>query len=526
MSYSNQHFHIDKIQTLKDLEEIIDKLRVLSANEKSDGVISIIEKAIEKSCRLNHSIATIKLYELRIKQLFGNRNTVSSISKTLQDMKNLATKMNYTEGLILCYSIEWGFEKFIGNQTKSKKAILKAMELLKSSNNLDIYTYNVTRYSYAIEIWLEDYDFKSCEIFEECVSYFINVGNYKGLFHSLGYLSIIYLHMQKRNKAIKIAQKILSMKLDLEILPKDLQVIAYYFLGVSFKLQCSLSKAKTFFLKVKQIFEQNKMIKSTYYIPTLSHLLVITALQGNLDTSQKEIAQIEKLLEMDVLRSNLTKFNENQIKHTFNLTKFYVYSRTAVYEKIEDQKLISIILKDCKLYYSDFVMLSEFMLVADINSKNLRQMLLINNYSINRIKHIIRFKLEKQKSLSKISKEQKIQNCIAILKNRIKTGMNTYIEHVYVDLLIANQLFSSKRYAEISPLLKKYQKRLHKIDVLEMRIFMEAFIQVGAYKNGDPLGPALQYMAIKKCRLYGFSRLENRLLDYLQLQHKEITRTI
>ncbi|GAH84959.1 unnamed protein product, partial [marine sediment metagenome] len=170
--------------------------------------------------------------------------------------------------------------------------------------------------------------------------------------------------------------------------------------------------------------------------------------------------------------------------------------------------------------------LSEFMLVADINSKNLRQMLLINNYSINRIKHIVRFKLEKQKSLSKIGKEQKIQNCIAILKNRIKTGMNTYIEHVYVDLLIANQLFSSKRYAEISPLLKKYQKRLHKIDVLEMRIFMEAFIQVGAFKSGDPLGPALQYMAIKKCRLYGFSRLENTLLKYLQLQQEQITRTM
>ncbi|MCG3224811.1 MAG: hypothetical protein H7647_10115 [Candidatus Heimdallarchaeota archaeon] len=55
---------------------------------------------------------------------------------------------------------------------------------------------------------------------------------------------------------------------------------------------------------------------------------------------------------------------------------------------------------------------------------------------------------------------------------------------------------------------------------MKCRIFMEAFIQVGAYKNGDPLGPALQYMAIKKCRNYGFSRLENKLLDYLQLQRK------
>jgi len=54
-----------------------------------------------------------------------------------------------------------------------------------------------------------------------------------------------------------------------------------------------------------------------------------------------------------------------------------------------------------------------------------------------------------------------------------------------------------------------------------MRIFMESFIQVGTYKNGNPLGPALQYMAIKKCRLYGFSRLENTLLNYMNLQHKD-----
>ena len=70
------------------------------------------------------------------------------------------------------------------------------------------------------------------------------------------------------------------------------------------------------------------------------------------------------------------------------------------------------------------------------------------------------------------------------------------------------------------------KNNLHKIEVLEMRVFMEAFIQVGAYKNGDPLGPALQYMAIKKCRLYGFSKLENNLLDYLNMQKKDALRSL
>ena len=96
------------------------------------------------------------------------------------------------------------------------------------------------------------------------------------------------------------------------------------------------------------------------------------------------------------------------------------------------------------------------------------------------------------------------------------------MEHAYTDLLIAQELFSLKRYAEISPLLKKYERRLNQIEVLEMRIFMEAFIQVGKFKNGDPLGPALQYMAIKKCRDNGFSRLESKLIDYLNLQKTDM----
>ncbi|MBY8999312.1 MAG: hypothetical protein KGD64_00150 [Candidatus Heimdallarchaeota archaeon] len=112
------------------------------------------------------------------------------------------------------------------------------------------------------------------------------------------------------------------------------------------------------------------------------------------------------------------------------------------------------------------------------------------------------------------------------IKKRATTNKTTFTEYTYTGLLIVQQLFSLKRYAEIFPLLKQYENRLQRIEVLEMSIFMEAFTQVGAYKDGDPLGPALQYMAIKKCRLYGFSRLENKLLNYLQLQHKEITRAI
>jgi len=49
-----------------------------------------------------------------------------------------------------------------------------------------------------------------------------------------------------------------------------------------------------------------------------------------------------------------------------------------------------------------------------------------------------------------------------------------------------------------------------------MRIFMEAFIQVGKFNNGDPLAPASHFMAIKRCREHNFTRLEELLLDHQQ----------
>jgi len=238
------------------------------------------------------------------------------------------------------------------------------------------------------------------------------------------------------------------------------------------------------------------------------------------------VKEADTLLQTEFIKKNLDENTKKQITHTHNLTKFYNLSRLSNYTSQEHQELIEEIYEGCKVNYSDFMTFSEFILNSNLDSDKLQSLLTIDNFSINRVKHLTEFVLEKQTLETEISRKQKVLNCIAILEKRVKTSKTTFIEHVYADLLIAQQLFSLKRHAEISPLLKQYESRLHRIEVLEMRVFMEAFVQVGAYKNGDPLGPALQYMAIKKCRNYGCSRLENKLLDYLQLQQKEITRTI
>ena len=257
-----------------------------------------------------------------------------------------------------------------------------------------------------------------------------------------------------------------------------------------------------------------------------SYLATVKGLQGKTDQVYALIKDAKTLLQTDYMKTNLDQITRKQIVHTLNLVKFYNISRLGNYAPHEHQELIGKIIDNCKDLYSDFMTLSEFILSANLGSDKLQQLLEIDNFSINRVKYLIEFMFEKQKLDTEINREQKVSNCIVILEKREKTTKTTFMEDAYTDLLIAQQLFSLKRYAEITPLLKKYENRLKQIEVLEMRIFMEAFIQVGAYKNGEPLGPALQYMAIKKCRLYGFSRLENKLLDYLQLQQQEITRTI
>lgn len=169
------------------------------------------------------------------------------------------------------------------------------------------------------------------------------------------------------------------------------------------------------------------------------------------------------------------------------------------------------------------MLLSEFILNSNLEINKLRELLSTNNFSINRVKHFISYEIlnRTQKTLG----NELFLERIEILENRTKTNLTTFIENALAELMIAQQLFSLTRYSEIYPLLRKYKNNLKKIEVLELRIYMEAFIQVGAFKNGDPLGPARQYMAIKKCQNYGFSRLENKLLDYLTLQGSDILRT-
>jgi len=129
---------------------------------------------------------------------------MKQIEEHLFLMKQIASNLDYQEGLILAFSIEWGVERFKGNEEKSLEALQKSMDLLEACSNCSCYTYNITHYSYAFDKWKRESDPNCACIFEECIDYFERKGYYKGLIRALGYLSTIYFQTQKESRGATI----------------------------------------------------------------------------------------------------------------------------------------------------------------------------------------------------------------------------------------------------------------------------------------------------------------------------------
>lgn len=511
------------------IDEILRKLRVLVSNDRSNQAITKVTKeAIKKFIKMGNHKGLVDLYGLLILQLEYLNENADYVSVLIEKMQKTAEKHQYNEGLALTYSYLWYNEKLKGNAKASREAIFKAKEIIDNLEEYEDYNYYFVIYSFAMDQWLEKHDTSVMSLLEDCIQYYYKNNFHRSLAQTFSFLSVVYTRKHKNTKILKLGNEILANRTLFEKLPPDVGGIIYYFTGLGHMLNANLVMAESYFSQaydiLKPIYESS--IYFSNFLILHSYLATVKGLQGKTNAACAIIKDVEIFLQTAHTKKNLDQSTKKQIIHTLNLVKFYNISRLGNYNPQEHQVLIGEIIENCKDLYSDFMTLSEFILNSNLDSEKLQQLLEIDNFSVNRVKHLIEFSIEKQKTETEINQDQKTLNCISILKTRTITPKTTFMEHVYADLLIAQQLFSSKRYAEIAPLLKKYENRLNKIEVLEMRIFMEAFIQVGAFKNGDPLGPALQYMAIKKCRLYGFSRLENKLLDYLHLQHKEIIRTV
>jgi len=514
---------INQIRLEKDFIETIDALRIIASNKKSNEILKLIDMALKKSRSLNQDIAIINLLELKIKQRFHLGADIEELSANLQEMIELALKTDYDEGLALAYTTKWGIEKFQGNNKISRESLVKAKDAVSKVNSKD-YTYYVCTYSFAVQEWLVNRDNKVEEILEECCNYFYSRGFYHGLVMGLGILKIIYQQTQNKEKSMKLTKKILGGRNLLMEIPKEIRSNIHFFIGFSQELSFNLETSEEYLLKTKNALKPiyKTSIYSGYYPTALSYLTTTYALQGRLEMAVKQMKEVDVLIEEGLATRNLDSFSTKQMKHIFNLTKFYIHSRLQNFQLEDLQELVQTILANTSKYYSNAIFFSEFLLHAKLTKEQLIKIKNLNIPSTKRVEHIITFLIEKTTHTD----EKQIEQSIFTLKKRPFKERMTFVEKAFADLLAAQEYYKLNRYAEIYPLLKKYENQLHRIEVLELRIFMEAFIQVGAFKSGNPLGPALQYMAIKKCRNYGFSRLENKLLDYLQLQQKEIGRTI
>ncbi len=375
-------------------------------------------------------------------------------------------------------------------------------------------------YIYAVEKWLEHRELESAKILENCFNYFSTNGFYHGSAMSLGILAIIFQQTQSKKDSMKLLERNIYNTDVLSKMPTEIQSIIQFFIGFSHGLNFNLKEAEKHLTDAQNILKTiyRKSIYSGYYLITLSQLTAVYALQGKIDLAYKQMKEVEQLIDEGIVTKNLDSFSKKQIIHSFNLVTFYIKSRFLDFKAEDSEELIQEIFHNIDRFHSNAIFFSEFLLSSNPSEEQLIKIKELNNPSTKRVEHVINFLIARTIQ----SEEQQILRSITKLKKRPVEERMTYTERAFADLLAAREYYSIKRFAEIAPLLKRYEKRLYRIEVLELRIFMEAFIQVGAFKNGDPLGPALQYMAIKKCRQYGFSRLEDKLLDYLKMQQRDI----
>ncbi|MHA1445643.1 MAG: hypothetical protein ACTSSN_03055 [Candidatus Heimdallarchaeaceae archaeon] len=511
---------IELAESKENLREILGDICLLSSNERSNKeIILLLDKAIEKSELFNDEVSLVNLIGYKIPMIYSNRENISEVRKLISRMKSISEKNSYNDILSWVYSYIWYIEKFEGNRKKSIEALEYSLELLDGLSHYDEYIYHFVRYSYAVEQWLEKRDSKSSTILEECADFFHLNGYFHSFAKALCILVIIYQQTQNKEKSMELTKKILNNYNLLLNISEEIQSIVHYFIGVSHELSFNLCDAEKHLLKTERILKSiyKTSIYSRYYLTALSHLTSTYALQGKFELASDQMGRVEELLEEEIAIKNLDSFSKSQVIHDFNLTKFYLKSRLNNFSVEKLQDLIQTIHSNVDTYHSNGIMLSEFILNANLTKTELQTMRKLNNPSIRRVEHILDFLLFQGSDNDK----QTLQR-IDTLKRRPVEERMTYVERAFADLLAAQEYYKINRFLEIQFLLKNYQNHLHSIEVLELRVFMEAFIQVGAFKSGDPFGPALQYMAIKKCRNHGFSRLENRLLNYLDMQNNDI----
>ncbi len=505
---------VKKLASLLSKEELrsfIAPLRIFASNNKFDKkTIEIVEKTIEKCLIIEDKKSLVDLYELKISQIEHLNDHIDIISEILQSMRSISTEIDYRGGLALSYNIEWFVEKTKGCKEKSRKAVDQSIVLVNDKSMHDKYAYYICYYSYAIDQWLEKHDPTSADILEACAEYFFQNGYYRSLVQTLGILAIIYQRTKSREKVLETSKSLLENNFIFEQLPKDVQAYSHYLVGYGYTLQCSLSEAEAHFEKSRKILKESykSSIYFGYYFTTLSHLSAIYALQGKLDQATQSVDKTEKLLQDKFIQESLDKVSKRQITHTFNLTKFYVQTRKEDFNIEESGDLIETIYSGIQINYSDAIMLSEFLLNAQLSYEQLLELQKKDNVSLKRVKHITSFMMEKTRTDVELTAVERLRNCIVTLWKRRVPKDDTFVEQSFVDLLLAQQYYDLGRFDEMNKLLKNYSDNLDTIEVLEQKLFIKGMMYFAAHRSGDFTAAPKFYKIIEECKSNDFTSLE------------------
>ena len=502
---------LDSIQTKKDFRALINQFRLLASNERANAkVLALLDKAIEKNSKLADKKTLIDLYGLKILQLEHLKEGLDEISDISLEMHALATEIDYQDGLAFSYSFKYFIEKIKGNEEKCNESIERAMKIINNSPVHDNYIYHFVRYSYAVKQWLTNKNPFSANILEECVEYFFQNGFYRSLVQTFGLLLIIYQRTQNRNKALEISKQLVNNEEIFTQIPQDVQAYVYYLLGLGNLLQFNLSDAETYFEESRKLMKETykESIYFGYYPLTLAFLSEVLALQGKFRQVTKLVDETEETLHNAYIHKNLDNVSKRQITHIFNLLKFYVQTRKEGFNIEESSDLIETLYSGIQINYSDAIMLSEFLLNAQLSYEQLLELQKKDNPSLKRVKHIASLMMEKTRTDVDLKTFERLRNCIVTLWKRRVPKDETFIEQSFVDLLLAQQYYDMGRFGEMNKLLKNYSDILDSIEVLEQRLFIKGMMHFAAHRSGDFTAAPKFCKTIEECKSNDFTSLE------------------
>ena len=508
---------LEIVQSVEELRPVLVNLQVFASNNRSSKKASaLIQKAIKKNKMVNDKKSRVILYDLQIRQLYHQANHLLEINNLLSSMRSLTEEINYQEGLALFYQLTWHIEKFQDNKKISSEAINESIRIINNLSEQDGYVYNFCRYSYAVERWLDKHDSTSADILEECVDYFFQNGFYRSLVQTLGILLIIYQRTQNTKKVLKTSEQLVNKEF-FEQIPQDVQAYVYYLLGLGNLLQFKLSYAETYFEESRKLMKETykESIYFGYYPLTLAFLSEVLALQGKFKQVTKLVDETEDTLHNAYIHKNLDNVSKRQITHIFNLLKFYVQTRKEGFNIEESSDLIETLYSGIQINYSDAIMLSEFLLNAQLSYEQLLELQKKDNVSLKRVKHITSFMMEKTRTDVELTAVERLRNCIVTLWKKRVPKDDTFVEQSFVDLLLAQQYYDMGRFDEMNKLLKNYSDNLDSIEVLEQKLFIKGSMYFAAHRSGDIFAPSKFYKTIQECKSNDFTRLEELLTSYI-----------